>query len=128
MSASSLPPLAASLFSHVTAQKCASYRAIMEAFAAAKRQFRLHLRPDEVLLEALVSAPSGVALLKRLAGGDPRVAKSPLARSRQVLERAPERGMSLAQLAAGSMAEQALAIYEETVAELLLEDLRGGNR
>lgn len=52
MQGTSLPPSASSLFSHVTAEKCAVYRAIMEAFAAAKRQFRLHLRPDEVLLEA----------------------------------------------------------------------------
>ncbi|OGA38292.1 MAG: TIGR02677 family protein [Betaproteobacteria bacterium RIFCSPLOWO2_12_FULL_62_13] len=38
----------ADLFRHVTADKAALYRAIMDTFAAAKRQFRLHLRPDEV--------------------------------------------------------------------------------
>jgi uncharacterized protein (TIGR02677 family) len=42
----------ADLFRHVTADKAAQYRAIMDAFAAAKRQFRLHLRPDEVRSEA----------------------------------------------------------------------------
>ena len=47
-----LPASAAGLFSHVTANKAAFYRAIMDAFAAAKRQFRLHLRPDEVQAEA----------------------------------------------------------------------------
>jgi uncharacterized protein (TIGR02677 family) len=47
-----LPPATASLFSHITADKSPAYRAIMELFAAAKRQFRLHLRPDEVLSEA----------------------------------------------------------------------------
>ena len=47
-----LPRTAAGLFSHVTADKAAFYRAIMEVFAAAKRQFRLHLRPDEVQAEA----------------------------------------------------------------------------
>lgn len=52
MQGTGLPPSAASLFSHVTAEKAAIYRAIMEVFAAAKRQFRLHLRPDEVLPEA----------------------------------------------------------------------------
>src|SRR5579859_3058742 len=52
MSSTDLPPSAATLFSHVTAEKAALYRAIMDLFAAAKRQFRLHLRPDEVLLEA----------------------------------------------------------------------------
>jgi uncharacterized protein (TIGR02677 family) len=40
------------LFRHVSAEKASLYRAIMEAFAAAKRQFRLHLRPDEVRAEA----------------------------------------------------------------------------
>lgn len=42
MQGTSLPPSAASLFSHVTAEKAAVYWAIMEVFAAAKRQFRLH--------------------------------------------------------------------------------------
>lgn len=39
------------LFRHVSAEKSALYRGIMDTFAAAKRQFRLHLRPDEVLAE-----------------------------------------------------------------------------
>jgi hypothetical protein len=34
------------LFRHVSADKAALYRAVMDTFAAAKRQFRLHLRPD----------------------------------------------------------------------------------
>jgi uncharacterized protein (TIGR02677 family) len=42
---------ASELFRHVSAEKAALYRSIMDAFAAAKRQFRLHLRPDEVLAE-----------------------------------------------------------------------------
>lgn len=42
----------ASLFRHVSAEKAALYRCIMACFAAAKRQFRLHLRPDEVQAEA----------------------------------------------------------------------------
>ena len=40
------------LFRHVSVEKAALYRAIMASFAAAKRQFRPHLRPDEVLAEA----------------------------------------------------------------------------
>lgn len=40
------------LFRHVTADKAALYRAIMDVFAAAKRQYRLQLRPDEVLADA----------------------------------------------------------------------------
>src|SRR5574337_1522079 len=42
----------ADLFRHVTADKATFYRAIMDVFAAAKRQYRLQLRPDEVLAEA----------------------------------------------------------------------------
>lgn len=43
---------AGDLFRHVAADKAALYRAIMDTFAAAKRQFRLQLRPDEVQIEA----------------------------------------------------------------------------
>ncbi|NJO12186.1 MAG: TIGR02677 family protein [Gammaproteobacteria bacterium] len=52
MLSGSLPDSATDLFSHVTADKAALYRSILEVFAAAKRQFRLHLRPDEVLTDA----------------------------------------------------------------------------
>ncbi|ROU08019.1 TIGR02677 family protein [Lysobacter enzymogenes] len=41
----------ADLFRHVTADKAEFYRAIMAVFAAAKRQYRLQLRPEEVLAE-----------------------------------------------------------------------------
>lgn len=40
------------LFRHVTADKATLYRAIMDVFAAAKRQYRLQLRADEVLADA----------------------------------------------------------------------------
>ena len=53
---SALPAQATGLFRHVTAENAPLYRAIMDVFAAAKRQFRLHLRPDEVLAEAQWSA------------------------------------------------------------------------
>lgn len=43
----------AELFRHVSVEKAGIYRSIMNSFAAAKRQFRLHMRPDEVLAEAL---------------------------------------------------------------------------
>jgi uncharacterized protein (TIGR02677 family) len=59
-----LPTSAARLFSHVTADKAATYRAVMDVFAAAKRQFRLHLRPDEILAE--VSASGAVPSLEPL--------------------------------------------------------------
>ena len=45
-------PSSSDLFRHVTADKASLYRAIMEVFATAKRQYRLQLRPDEVLAEA----------------------------------------------------------------------------
>ncbi|MBC7499370.1 MAG: TIGR02677 family protein [Herminiimonas sp.] len=47
----------AELFRHVSAEKSALYRNIMDSFAAAKRQFRLHLRPDEVLAEGQWASP-----------------------------------------------------------------------
>src|SRR5271166_2167702 len=47
-----LPRSAPALFSHVMADNAPVYRAILDMFAAVKRQFRLHLRPDEVLAEA----------------------------------------------------------------------------
>jgi len=47
-----LPRSASALFSHVMADNAPLYRAILDVFAASKRQFRLHLRPDDVLAEA----------------------------------------------------------------------------
>jgi len=46
---------AAELFRHLSADKAVLYRSIMDVFAAAKRQYRLQLRPDEVLAEATTS-------------------------------------------------------------------------
>jgi uncharacterized protein (TIGR02677 family) len=43
---------ASDLFRHVSAEKLELYRAILDVFARAKRQYRLQLRPDEVLAEA----------------------------------------------------------------------------
>ncbi|MCY1220634.1 hypothetical protein D9M68_359840 [compost metagenome] len=43
---------ATELFRHLTAEKSELYRCVMDVFAAAKRQYRLQLRPDEVLAEA----------------------------------------------------------------------------
>lgn len=47
-----LAPETAALFRHVSADRAELYRAIMDVFAQAKRQFRLHLRPDEVRFDA----------------------------------------------------------------------------
>jgi uncharacterized protein (TIGR02677 family) len=48
----------ADLFRHISVEKAVLYRGVMETFAAAKRQFRLHLRPDEVLAEGPWDAPA----------------------------------------------------------------------
>ncbi len=40
------------LFRHVSAERSVHYRCILDVFALAKRQYRLQLRPDEVLAEA----------------------------------------------------------------------------
>ncbi len=45
------------LFRHVSAEKAAFYRSIMDVFAAAKRQYRLQLRPDEVLADGRWPGP-----------------------------------------------------------------------
>ena len=42
----------AELFRHVSADKAGLYRAVLDVFAAAKRQYRLQLRPDEVQAES----------------------------------------------------------------------------
>lgn len=52
------------LFRHVSAEKSALYRSVMDCFAAAKRQFRLHLRPDEVLAEG--AWPSGAPRIEEI--------------------------------------------------------------
>ncbi len=41
----------ASLFRHVGAERGAFYRKILDVFASARRQFRLQLRPDDILAE-----------------------------------------------------------------------------
>lgn len=47
-----LPAGTAELFRHVSADKAALYRAVLDAFTMARRQYRLQLRPDELLAEA----------------------------------------------------------------------------
>lgn len=58
----------ADLFRHVSAEKAALYRAVLDCFAAAKRAFRLHLRPDDLLREARWpgEAPSAEELAQTL--------------------------------------------------------------
>jgi uncharacterized protein (TIGR02677 family) len=54
----------ADLFRHVSAEKAVFYRCIMDVFAAAKRQYRLQLRPDEVL--AAVQWPEGALRIEEV--------------------------------------------------------------
>lgn len=54
----------ADLLRHVTADKAPLYRGVMDVFAAAKRQYRLQLRPDEVLSEA--NWPDGVPRIEEV--------------------------------------------------------------
>jgi uncharacterized protein (TIGR02677 family) len=49
---------ASDLFRHVSVEKGDLYRAILDVFARAKRQYRLQLRPDEVLAEARWTGPA----------------------------------------------------------------------
>jgi uncharacterized protein (TIGR02677 family) len=58
------PEKQSELFRHLAAEKVALYRAILDCFAAAKRAFRLHLRPDDLLLEA--HWPDGVPVAEEL--------------------------------------------------------------
>ena len=52
-----LPRGAADLFCHVSADKGTLYREILDAFAAARRQYRLQRRPDK-RLDPRQSTPS----------------------------------------------------------------------
>jgi uncharacterized protein (TIGR02677 family) len=52
MTTTSVQVDASLLFSHLVADNGPLYRSILDVFATAKRQFRLHLRPDDVLAEA----------------------------------------------------------------------------
>ncbi len=55
---------------------------------------------EEPGLRALLAEPGGVALLRRLAAGDPGSAQALLAAAQRVLSRLPAQGIPLAQLAA----------------------------
>lgn len=76
-------------------------------------------------VEALVNTSTGAGLLKRLAGGDPRVADSLLTQTQRVLERLPERGMPLAQLAALVLGDAHALDSGSPVASLVLRASAG---
>lgn len=69
MPSAPLPGSAPALFSHVVADNAPLYRAILDVFAASKRQFRLHLRPDDVLAGAVWPAgPPSIEALQQALG------------------------------------------------------------
>lgn len=59
-----LPRGASDLFRHVSADKSLLYRAVLDTFAAARRQYRLQLRPDEVLADT--AWPAGIPSVDEL--------------------------------------------------------------
>jgi len=115
-----LPSSAGRLFAHVTADNAPLYRAIMSAFAAAKRQFRLHLRPDELLAEAAKAgaAPSFEALqaaLDQLTEWGNLEAQADTARV-ATIEDYYKRRLLYRMTAGGEAVEEGLAAFIETLA------------
>lgn len=71
-------------------------------------------------LRALIEDPIGGSLLKRFAGGDPQRAAQFLEGSQRVIERLPERGRSLAHLAAAELGDAHALDPGRPVATLVL--------
>lgn len=80
---------------------------------------------DERRLRSLLSATPGVALLKRLAGGDPVRGMTLLERARLVLARIPARGIPLSRLAAETLGDSHALDAGQPVAALVLRACRG---
>jgi uncharacterized protein (TIGR02679 family) len=75
---------------------------------------------EDSRLEALVTAPGGAGLLKRLSAGDPERADSLLEQTQRVLLRLPERGIPRAQLAAQSLGNSHALDAGSPIATLVL--------
>lgn len=116
----SLPVGTTELFRHVSADKAALYRAALDAFAAARRQYRLQLRPDEVLAEtrwpgAAPSAEELVATLTQLVAWGNLEAQPDIARVTTLADY--YRARLLYRLSAGGEAvESALADFSRMMA------------
>ena len=130
----------AELFRHVSAEKAAFYRRILDVFAAAKRQYRLQLRPDEVLVEVLAQghrpeAPPRIeevnAALTQLADWGNLQSQPDTARVSNLTDFYRARFLYRLSLG-GEAVEAALAVFFETLkhrAELqtvALEDITAG--
>jgi uncharacterized protein (TIGR02677 family) len=107
------------LFRHVSAEKATLYRAVMDVFATAKRQYRLQLRPDEVLAEAQwPEAPPPIeevnAALTQLAAWGNLESQPDTARVSSLSDF--YRARFLYRLSQGGEAvESALAVFEQTL-------------
>lgn len=116
-----LPAHHADLFRHVTSEKAATYRAVMDCFAASKRAFRLHLRPDDLLHEARWpgARPSaeelGLALDQLVAWGNLR-AQQDMARV-ATLEDFYRKRLLYRLTAGGDAAETGLAAFAAALAQ-----------
>ncbi|MGX7670262.1 TIGR02677 family protein [Plantactinospora sp. DSM 117369] len=104
-------------FAHLQAQNVALYRAVLATFVRAKQRFTVHLRPEDVLAElgAGTSAEAVTAALTQLAEwgnlrADPDTGRvttvEDFHRARYLYQLSPH----------GHAAEQAIAVYEESVA------------
>jgi uncharacterized protein (TIGR02679 family) len=77
-------------------------------------------RIDSPRLRALISDPTGVALLKRLSASNPSRAEVLLTQARLVIERLPERGIPLARLAAEVLGDSHALDAGQPVATIVL--------
>lgn len=109
----------ADLFRHVSSEKAALYRAVLDCFDAAKRAFRLHLRPDDLLREAhwpgaAPSADELNAALDQLVTWGNLQAQADMARV-STLEDFYRRRLLYRLSAGGEAVEAGLAAYAETL-------------
>ncbi|MFY1668620.1 TIGR02677 family protein [Plantactinospora sp. WMMB334] len=104
-------------FAHLQTQNAPLYRAILSTFVRAKQRFTVHLRPEDVLADLGPGTPAEAvtAALTQLAEwgnlrADPDTGRvttvEDFHRARYLYQLSPE----------GHAAEQAIAVYEETVA------------
>lgn len=110
----------ADLFRHVSSEKAALYRAVLDCFAAAKRAFRLHLRPDDLLREARWPGPAPTpeelnAALDQLVAWGNLQAQADMARV-STLEDFYRRRLLYRLSAGGEAVEAGLAAYAEALA------------
>jgi uncharacterized protein (TIGR02679 family) len=82
-------------------------------------------RETEPRLQALLTFPSGLGLLKRCAGGDPERAARLLEQAHRVLARLPAHGLTLAHLAAETFGDAHALDAGQPVSTLVLRAISG---